>query len=403
MFKKLLLVLALLPAQVFGHITYVTIMENEATAQTIVFFGDRHTSHTDVPKQDKFFAQLHSTLNKDLNHKNVEFFYENVMEKPFSSSFQSKIELEQFLISNGFHPDSFSYDPVTQKGISKKLEDRIFTKEPNERNISIVGEAHIKLYYKDPHRLFKSTNFDPRTQKKLEQINNLKNNPTGRALLQSLETTWTRLAKDFPSLYKTTIISDRLKALHLHKAETTIIDGKNFLKIFNCNNYDQLMITVQRKNPELISTFLAAEGVHMYTIIADLTLLKLIQDSEKKLLFVYAGRDHVITLVKFLEFFGWKQFFTTDPSKDITDPDKWESEVFQACNKHLENPIIQMSCDSCAQVKLLTKMKKCGACKIVHYCSKECQKAHWKAGHKNECKKITVAGTAAKIATSKID
>ena len=29
--------------------------------------------------------------------------------------------------------------------------------------------------------------------------------------------------------------------------------------------------------------------------------------------------------------------------------------------------------------------KRCGGCKQVMYCSKACQRAHWRAGHKGEC------------------
>ena len=28
---------------------------------------------------------------------------------------------------------------------------------------------------------------------------------------------------------------------------------------------------------------------------------------------------------------------------------------------------------------------RCSKCKVMHYCSKECQIRHWKRGHKNEC------------------
>ena len=29
---------------------------------------------------------------------------------------------------------------------------------------------------------------------------------------------------------------------------------------------------------------------------------------------------------------------------------------------------------------------RCGGCRMVWYCNKDCQKAHWKQGHKEECK-----------------
>ena len=32
-----------------------------------------------------------------------------------------------------------------------------------------------------------------------------------------------------------------------------------------------------------------------------------------------------------------------------------------------------------------TAIKPCGRCKRVSYCGKECQRAHWKAGHKAAC------------------
>lgn len=37
-------------------------------------------------------------------------------------------------------------------------------------------------------------------------------------------------------------------------------------------------------------------------------------------------------------------------------------------------------CDAVAE-----KMSKCGSCECVRYCSRECQKAAWKAGHKDHC------------------
>ena len=32
-------------------------------------------------------------------------------------------------------------------------------------------------------------------------------------------------------------------------------------------------------------------------------------------------------------------------------------------------------------------LKKCSGCKVVRYCSKKCQKNHWKISHRFECRK----------------
>lgn len=32
------------------------------------------------------------------------------------------------------------------------------------------------------------------------------------------------------------------------------------------------------------------------------------------------------------------------------------------------------------------KLMMCGKCKIVRYCSRDCQVSHFKKGHKNDCK-----------------
>lgn len=41
------------------------------------------------------------------------------------------------------------------------------------------------------------------------------------------------------------------------------------------------------------------------------------------------------------------------------------------------------ACEYCG--KMGEKHGKCGRCKVVYYCSKECQSADWKLGHKNQC------------------
>jgi hypothetical protein len=42
-------------------------------------------------------------------------------------------------------------------------------------------------------------------------------------------------------------------------------------------------------------------------------------------------------------------------------------------------------CCYCSSEGLKLELKKCSQCKSVQYCSKECQVADWRAGHKKEC------------------
>ena len=47
-------------------------------------------------------------------------------------------------------------------------------------------------------------------------------------------------------------------------------------------------------------------------------------------------------------------------------------------------------CACCGQPSL--KLRKCSACKVTQYCSRECQAKHWKAGgHKRECAALAAA------------
>ena len=44
--------------------------------------------------------------------------------------------------------------------------------------------------------------------------------------------------------------------------------------------------------------------------------------------------------------------------------------------------------DRCANcTKLFPKMNQCSRCKIVKYCSRDCQSSHWKKVHKESCTK----------------
>ena len=63
------------------------------------------------------------------------------------------------------------------------------------------------------------------------------------------------------------------------------------------------------------------------------------------------------------------------------------------------NPAVML--DKCANCRVYnwvqpapSILQKCGRCKIVQYCSLECQAEHWKACHKSHCSKLKVAREA---------
>ena len=53
---------------------------------------------------------------------------------------------------------------------------------------------------------------------------------------------------------------------------------------------------------------------------------------------------------------------------------------------------------SCTKTAAEVELHKCGQCRTVAYCRKECQREHWLQAHKGECKGLAAAsaGAAAK-------
>lgn len=61
------------------------------------------------------------------------------------------------------------------------------------------------------------------------------------------------------------------------------------------------------------------------------------------------------------------------------------TKVAQKTGKQMEFP----QCSYCGAPETETiKHKRCSQCKQALYCSADCQRYHWKAGHKDECKKL---------------
>ncbi|TFK69398.1 hypothetical protein BDN72DRAFT_878465 [Pluteus cervinus] len=47
--------------------------------------------------------------------------------------------------------------------------------------------------------------------------------------------------------------------------------------------------------------------------------------------------------------------------------------------------MVERPCSNCGEVYPLSQLKRCARCHLDLYCSKECQRAHWKNGHKESC------------------
>ena len=94
----------------------------------------------------------------------------------------------------------------------------------------------------------------------------------------------------------------------------------------------------------------------------------------------------------------------TDPTVDLNE---FASDINESVNKSVNRTerkiekLTEAACGKCGKKDSFTQsLKKCDACKIVLYCSRDCQKADWKE-HKVECKKTqTPTSTAPSSVTA---
>ena len=56
------------------------------------------------------------------------------------------------------------------------------------------------------------------------------------------------------------------------------------------------------------------------------------------------------------------------------------------------------SCGACGKEPSATgkRLQVCAGCRSVSYCSKQCQREHWKNGHKAECERLHAARVQAR-------
>ena len=52
----------------------------------------------------------------------------------------------------------------------------------------------------------------------------------------------------------------------------------------------------------------------------------------------------------------------------------------------IQEELRKMQCFGCGRARRLQEsFRACSRCKVARYCCKDCQKKHWKEGHKKEC------------------
>ena len=60
-----------------------------------------------------------------------------------------------------------------------------------------------------------------------------------------------------------------------------------------------------------------------------------------------------------------------------------------------------VTCGQCGISEQGTTFNHCSRCKVVSYCSKACQKQHWRGGHKDTCQAASESEDTAKKAANK--
>lgn len=90
-------------------------------------------------------------------------------------------------------------------------------------------------------------------------------------------------------------------------------------------------------------------------------------------------------IMKTLDFHKWN---TIDGVEliHVTCSRECTGEMIRTSKKELKKDGIQYNtlCNHCKKEGF--NFKKCNACKTANYCSRECQVADWKSGHKEQCK-----------------
>lgn len=109
--------------------------------------------------------------------------------------------------------------------------------------------------------------------------------------------------------------------------------------------------------------------------------------------------------------YAWLVYFLRKKEKTSVVSKLTDEEILRMCNLYLKHiaenqalvkgaqtsyPDVALQMRQCtlarcarcdAEEKVLNVYKRCGGCLSVKYCSEQCQRDHWKSGHKEQCRK----------------
>jgi hypothetical protein len=70
--------------------------------------------------------------------------------------------------------------------------------------------------------------------------------------------------------------------------------------------------------------------------------------------------------------------------------DEFRDEILEKKGSKMIGQSSMFVCANCSRTESEEGkgLKSCSTCLLTFYCSKECQKSHWKSAHKKECKEI---------------
>ena len=95
-----------------------------------------------------------------------------------------------------------------------------------------------------------------------------------------------------------------------------------------------------------------------------------------------SGIDHI---------YSWAHYA---PQSWFEEQRKHEAAIEDAKNNKGAAPLFKLCSYCSAPESTNLKHKNCSACKQVRYCATDCQRMHWRKGHKDECKTLQAKAKA---------